>query len=56
MALFLWVDPSDVEGELLVKFKGGPRGEAAIRAKITLQHEVKRFESIAGSTFVWRLG
>ena len=36
-----------VEGELLVKFKGGTRGEAAGRVKSALQHAVKRdFEFI----------
>src|SRR5262245_11981164 len=31
-----------VEGELLVKFRGGPDGEAATRAQSALQHAVKR--------------
>lgn len=31
-----------VEGELLVKFRGGPRGEAAAQAQRAFQHEVKR--------------
>ena len=35
-------DGSCVEGELLVKFDGGPHGQAALKAKRTLNHEVKR--------------
>jgi subtilisin family serine protease len=31
-----------VEGELLVKFRGGPKGADAKRAKASLKHEVKR--------------
>src|SRR5262245_46032757 len=38
---------SFVEGELLVKFRGGPRGAAAEHARQTLGHKVKRdFEFI----------
>src|SRR5687767_9794364 len=36
-----------VEGELLVKFKGGPRGAAALQAEQTFGHEVqRRFERL----------
>lgn len=39
--------PPYVEGDLLVKFRGGPRSEAAARAKSTFKHTVKRdFEHI----------
>jgi len=39
--------PRYVEGELLVKFKGGPKGEAAGRVKNALKHTVKRdFDAI----------
>src|SRR5688572_26737283 len=34
--------PRAVEGELLVKFRGGPRGLGAERAQRELKHEVKR--------------
>ena len=34
--------PRHVEGELLVKFVGGPRGAAATRTKAAMKHEVKR--------------
>jgi subtilisin family serine protease len=36
-----------VEGELLVKFRGGSRGEAAEHARVRMKHEVKRhFDTI----------
>lgn len=37
-----------VEGELLVKFRGGPRGDVAARAQRVFQHEVKRHFDLIG--------
>src|SRR5689334_12944348 len=37
-----------VEGELLIKFKGGPRGDPATRAKSAMKHEVKRHFDFIG--------
>src|SRR6266540_2225009 len=34
--------PRFVEGELLVKFKGGSRGEAAAKARNAMKHAVRR--------------
>lgn len=40
--------PPHVEGDLLVKFRGGPRGEAAARVQAAMRHEVKRHFDFIG--------